>query len=58
MAAHFMFFDLYIICLFHIDARHMMVAAMMKNPILVRNITITGAMKAQMNLVSGFMKQL
>ena len=36
----------------------MMVAAMMKNPILARNITITGIMKAQMNLVSGFMKQL
>ena len=37
---------------------HMIVAAMIKNTMLVRNITITGAMKAQMNLVSGFMKQL
>ena len=37
---------------------HMMVAAMIKNPMLIRIITTTGTMKAQIKLVSGFRKQL
>ncbi len=36
----------------------MMVAAMIKNPMLIRIITTTGTMKAQINLEPGLRKQL
>ena len=36
----------------------MVTAAMMKNPTLIKMMTMTGAMKAQMKWVLGFKKQL